>query len=60
MGPWVDLGCQDADWIGENDKEVLYAILLLDGLILGTLGMDKGKRGYLGCIFGWCGALIGA
>ena len=32
MGPLgsqtVDLGCQDMDWVGGNDKEVLDAILL--------------------------------
>ena len=39
----VKLGCQDTDWVGENDKEVLDAILLLDGFILATLSMDKGK-----------------
>ena len=48
----VDLGCQDTDWVGRNDKEVLDAILLLDALALATLGMDEGKCGYLGCIFG--------
>ena len=30
----VDLGCLDTDWVGENDKDVLDAILLCDGLIL--------------------------
>ena len=29
----VDLGCQDKDWVGGNDKEFLDAILLLDDLI---------------------------
>ena len=48
----ADLGCQDTDWVGRNDKEVLDAVLLLDGLILATLSMDKGKHGYLGCILG--------
>ena len=24
----VDLGCQDTDWVGGNDKDVLDAILL--------------------------------
>ena len=56
----VELGCQDTDWVGGNDKEVLYVISLRDGLILATLSMDKGKFGYLGCIFGWFGALNGA
>ena len=56
----VDLGCQDTYWVGGNVKEVLDAILLLDGLILATLSMDKGKCGYLGCISCWFGALRGA
>ena len=47
----VDLGCEDTDWVGGN--KVLDAILLLDGLILATLSMDKGKCGYLGCISGF-------
>ena len=53
----VDLGCQDTDWEGGNDKEVLDAILLWDGSILATLSMDIGKCVYLGCISGWFGAL---
>ena len=56
----VDLGSQDTYWVGGNVKEVLDAILLLDGLILSTLSMDKGKCGYLGYISGWFGALRGA
>ena len=28
----VDLRCQDTEWVGGNDKEVLDAILLRDGL----------------------------
>ena len=40
--------------------EVLDAILLQDGFILGTLSREKGKCGYLGCISGWFGALRGA
>ena len=50
----ADLGCQDTDWEGENDRG-LDKILLQDGLILATLSMDKGKCGYLGCISGWFG-----
>ena len=46
------------DWVGGNDR-VLDVILLLEVLILATLGMDKGKYGYLGCIFGWFVALRG-
>ena len=53
----VELGCQDTDWVGGNDKEVLDAILLPEGLILTTLGMDKGKCGCVGWISGWFGAL---
>ena len=49
----VELGCQDTDWVGGNDKEVLDGILLWDGLILAILGMDKGKCAYVGCISGW-------
>ncbi len=52
-----DLGCEDTDWVGGNDKEGLYSIFLQDGFILATLSMDHGKCGYLGCIFGWFGAL---
>ena len=55
----VELGCQDTNWVGGNDKEVLDGILLWDGLILATLSMEKGKYGYLGCTFGWFGALSG-
>ena len=49
----VQLGCQDTDWVGGNDKEVLDAILLQEGLILATLGMNKGKCAYVGYISGW-------
>ena len=56
----ADLGCQDTDWVGENVKEVLDAILLRDGFMLATLRLAKGKCGYLGCISGWFGALRGA
>ena len=44
----VDLGCQDTDWVGGYDKDILDAILLRDGFILATLSVDKGKCGYLG------------
>ena len=64
MGPlgsqMVDLECQDTDWVGGNDKEVLDAISLLDSLVLATMSIDKGKGGYLGCISGCFGALEGA
>ena len=30
----VELGCDDTDWVGGNDKDVLDAILLCDGLKL--------------------------
>ena len=49
----VELGCQDTDCVGGNDKEVLDATLLREGLILATLSMGKGKCGYPGCILGW-------
>ena len=29
----VELGCQDTDWVDENDKEVLDAILFQDRTI---------------------------
>ena len=41
----VELGCQDTDWEGGNDKEVLDGILLRDGFILATLGMDQACLG---------------
>ena len=47
----------DTDGIGGNEKKVLDAILLLDGIILPTLNINKGNCGYLGCISGWFGAL---
>ena len=53
----VELGCQDTDWVSGNNKGVLDAILLREGLILTTLVMDKGKCGYVGCISGWYWAL---
>ena len=56
----VDLGCLDTDWVGRNDKEVLDAFLLWDGLIVATLSIGKGKCGYLGWISGWFWALRGA
>ena len=56
----ADLGCQDTDWVGGNDKNVLNWILRRDGLLLASLSLDKGKYGYLGCISGWFGALRGA
>ena len=55
----VDLGCQDTNWVGGYNKEVLDGILLQDGLILATLSMDNRNYSYLGCIFGWFGALRG-
>ena len=56
----VDLGCQDTDWVGGNDKDVLDAILRQDGLILATLSVDKGKRCDLWYISGCFWALSGA
>ena len=56
----VDLECQDTDWEGGNNKDILDAILRQDGLILATLSVDKGKCGYHSCISGRFGALRGA
>ena len=53
----VVLGCQDTNWIGGNDNEVLDGILIWDGLILATLSMDKGNCCDLGCISGCFWAL---
>ena len=36
----VELGCQDTDWVGGNDKEILGGLLPRSGLILATLGID--------------------
>ena len=47
----VDLGCQDTDWVGANDKDSLDAILRRVGLILASLSMNKDKCVYLGWIF---------
>ena len=44
----VDLGCQDTQWVGRNDKEVLDAIFLQDGVILATLSMNKVNVAILG------------
>ena len=54
------LGCQGTDRVSGDDKEVLVAILLWDGLILATLSMDKGKCSLLECISGLFGVLKGA
>ena len=43
MPQMADLGCQDTDRVDGDDKEVLSAILLWDGLILATLSMEEGK-----------------
>ena len=56
----VELGCQDTNLVGGNDKEVLDGIIPRDGLILATLSMDKGKCGYVGWVSGWFRALRGA
>ena len=53
----VDLGCQDTVWVGGNERDVLDVILLRNGHILATLGMEKGKCGYVGCTSSWCWAL---
>ena len=53
----VDIGCQDTDQIDGCKKDVLDAISLRNEPIPATLGMDKGKCGYLGCSFVWFGCL---
>ena len=54
---WLVCGPEDTGRVSGNVKEVLDAILLGEGLILATLGMNKGKCGYVGCISGWFWAL---
>ncbi len=39
----VDIGSQDSEWVGENDKEVSDMILLLDSLILLSHTIDELK-----------------
>ena len=56
----VNLGCQDTDWVGGRETDVSDAVLLRNGLILVTLGMDKAKYVFFGCISGWFGDLRGA
>ena len=53
----VDLGCQDTDWMGKLDGNILDAILLRDIFILATFSVDNQKWGYFGCISGWFGVL---
>ena len=55
----VEIGCQDTDQIDGCKKDVIDAISLRNEPIPATLGMDKGKCGYLGCISGWFAALRG-
>ena len=59
MPQMADLGCQDTDRVDGDDKEVLGAILLWDGLILATLSMGEGKCNLLECISGWFGGAKG-
>ncbi len=47
-------------WVGGNERDVLDSILLQNGHIIVTLGMEKEKCGYLRRIFGWFGSLRGA
>ena len=47
-------------WVGGNERDVLDSILLQNGHVIATLGMEKEKCGYLGCISGWFGSLRGA
>ena len=60
MPQMADLGCQDTARVNGDDKEVLGAILLWDGLVLAILSMDKGKCNLLECISGWFGVLKAA
>ena len=39
----ADSGCQDTDWVGGHDKDILDAILLWDEFIIANLRVDKGK-----------------
>ena len=48
MSQMVDFECQDRDWLGGCERDVLDVILLRNGLILAPLGMDKGKCGCIG------------
>ena len=48
----VELECQDTNWVGEIDKELLDGIIPRDDLILATLSMDDGKCGYVGWVSG--------
>ena len=41
----LELGCQDSDWLGGRERDVLDAILLRNGVIPAPLGMDEGKCG---------------
>ena len=59
MPQMADLGCQDTDQVNGDDKKVLGAILLWDGLILATLSIDKRKCNLLECISGWFRVLKG-
>ena len=42
----VEVGCQDKDWVGENDKEVLDAILQSGvlGASFGALNRPESHR----------------
>ena len=53
----VDLGCQDTDWMGKLDGNILDAILLRVRFILATFSVDNQKWGYFGCISRWFGVL---
>ena len=52
----VEFVCQGTDWVGGDDRDLLEANLLSDGLILAASSMDNEKCGYVGGIFGWFGA----
>ena len=44
----ADSGCQDTDWVGGHEKDILDAILLRDGFIKATFSVDKGNFVNLG------------
>ena len=44
----ADSGCQDTDWVGGHDKDILDAILQWAGSIKATFSVDKGNVVNLG------------
>ena len=56
----VDLGCQNTDWVGGDDIDILETNSLPDRLILAMSSLNKGKCGHVRCISGWFEVLRGA